>query len=119
MVAVLTPTEQEWEVIQKFLAQIRQSCTTGQGALVIPPVVQKKMAEFGMDKPIGTLLNYDFGGEADFNVDVVEPDADSSEWLEGITKAGFQQALEDCELDIKLEGAALAYGFRPSWAKNL
>jgi hypothetical protein len=120
MAAVLAPTEQEWEIIQKFISQIRQSCVSGQGAVVISPTVQKKMAEFGMTEPISSLVNYDFGGEADFHIDVVNPtDDDSAEWLESVTKAEFERALEDGDLDIKLEGAALAYGFRPSWAKNL
>lgn len=118
MAAILTPTEQEWEVLKKFLNQIRQSCVAGQGAIIITPEIQKKMNEFGKHAVIGSLPDYDFGGAPDFNIDVVEPDADSGDWFEGLTAAQFSDALENCELDIKLEGAAIAYGFKPSWHKG-
>ena len=39
MAAVLTPTEEEWAVIEKFLGQIRQNSTSGQGAIVVTPDV--------------------------------------------------------------------------------
>ena len=119
MAAVLTPTEEEWAVIEKFLGQIRQNSTSGQGAIVIPPLVQKKMVEFGMGQPVGNLPAYDFGGEPDFKIDVVEPPSDEfADWLEGTDRRTFELALENCELDIKLEGAAIAYGFRPSWYRG-
>ena len=118
MAAVLTPTEQEWAVIEKFLRQIRQSSTSGQGAIVVTPDVQRKMAEFGMTKGLEHLHDYDFGGEADYKIDVTEFPQGETEWLEGIDRAGFEKNLENCDLDIKLEAVALAYGFRPSWHRG-
>ncbi len=118
MAAVLTPTEQEWAVIEKFLRQIRQSSTSGQGAIVVTPDVQRKMAEFGMTMDLEHLHDYDFGGEADYKIDVTEFRQPEAEWLESIGRAGFEKSLENCDLDIKLEAVALAYGFRPSWYRG-
>ena len=118
MAAVLTPTEEEWAVIEKFLGQIRQNSTSGQGAIVVTPDAQRKMAEFGMAKGLEHLSDYDFGGEADYKVDVTDFRHAEAEWLEGIDRAGFEKSLENCDLDIKLEAVALAYGFRPSWYRG-
>lgn len=116
MTTVITPTEEERAVISKFLTLIRQSDAGNQGAIIIAPSVQKRLMELGGQSPIGNLPGYDFGGEPDYSIDVCDPGEELSEFLANTTPGEFASALEDFDLDIKLEGAALAYGFKPSWA---
>jgi hypothetical protein len=116
MTTVITPTEEEWVVIEKFLTLIRQSDAGNQGAIIIAPSVQKRLLELGGQSPIGNLPGYDFGGEPDYSIDVCDPGEELAAFLADTTPSEFVKALEDFDLDIKLEGAAIAYGFRPSWA---
>jgi hypothetical protein len=63
---VIRPTEQEWAAIEAFLARC------GEGAVVIPPDMVERLTEAHRAIPEdGELVDYDFGGDPDYALDVV------------------------------------------------
>lgn len=113
MSVLFTPTEQEWEVIRRFIDVVKN----GDGlALVVPPRMRQRLEELGGKLPPGEAeTSYSFDGSPDYAFDVVCGDPDSREWLEGVTPAKFAEAFEDLELSTPLEAAAAAAGFTATW----
>lgn len=63
---VVIPEVSDWDIISSFL----DDCC--EGAVVIPPAVAITLREQGAELPeAGSLIEYDFGGEADVWLDVV------------------------------------------------
>lgn len=111
MAKIITPSAEEWAVLEGVIRQIQEAgCDR---ALIIPPVVAEKFRAIGGSiVESGLVKGYDFGGQPDLAVDVV---SDPDGFLDDTSRDAFTRKLEDMEMDIKMEGAAIAFGFRPSW----
>lgn len=79
---IILPNPEEWAVIRPFL----ESCK--RGAVVIPPDVAEELRSDGFSVSPGNLDGYDYGGEADIIIDVIDdPDHYATEYLQeaGVT----------------------------------
>ena len=71
---IVRPSEKEWKVVGKILAEC------GEGAIIIPPAMQQWLKEQGVKADAGSLVDYDFGGEADISVDVMNGPEHQALW---------------------------------------
>lgn len=71
---IVRPSEQEWKVVSKILSEC------GEGAIIIPPSMQQWLKEQGITARAGSLVDYDFGGEADISVDVMNTPEHQALW---------------------------------------
>jgi len=63
---IVKPTEEEWEVISRFL----RSCESA--AVVIPPGQDSRLRRDGIEIEAWTSIAYDFGGDPDLSIDILE-----------------------------------------------
>lgn len=72
MAAVLVmPTTREWKIIKPFLDKLQD------GAIVVSPEISKELTQKALEKTgiklnPGDIIEYEFGGDPDICVDVVE-----------------------------------------------
>jgi hypothetical protein len=104
MAGLIVLTEEEWAAVGPFLGRLSEF---GGKALVVPPGPARVLEAAKTRDPAGELLWYDFGGEADYMVDVVED-------LGELSAAEIRQQYEDGDLGMVQEQAARAYGIWPA-----
>ena len=66
MAIIIKPTEEEWEVISRFL----RSCESA--AIVIPPEQDSRLRRDGVEIEAWASIAYDFGGDPDLSIDILE-----------------------------------------------
>ena len=118
--AVITPTREEWVVLDKFFDQLRMLGSTR--AVVVHPDIDTKLTALGGEAPdtLPTTSLSLIDDCADFCLEVVEPETVTFEFMDEIElpRNELMARLEDSELDDDLEKIALAYGLTPSWHRE-
>lgn len=66
---VVKLTKEEWDVLASITARLND------GGIVVPPDVAEKFEkETGEEIPDGAMIDYDFGGDPDVWLDIMEDD---------------------------------------------